>query len=194
MVDKVMAIDSDLVMRCRELLEWSKTGFLNCGSGGRVMSAANRLQQQGISERTALTVVERMTHDEAMEEVVRLSVVFSNLQSISGEISLPADGSPPDWCCKGAAPAAVCRCALEEGELSKLRIENTKLQEQCAGRANWMRQQTEVMRKARDYIDYCLTAHGNDIPGHGLAAMNALDTALSGKLLPEFRSQPEIDK
>ncbi|WP_439399035.1 hypothetical protein ACRQ5Q_16850 [Bradyrhizobium sp. PMVTL-01] len=38
----------------------------------------------------------------------------------------------------------------------------------------------EVMEKARAYIEYSLDTHGNDIAGNGMAALNALDRALSG--------------
>jgi hypothetical protein len=46
---------------------------------------------------------------------------------------LPADGSPPAWCCKGAAPAAACRCAIEEGELVRLRAQVERLTAAVSG-------------------------------------------------------------
>lgn len=37
----------------------------------------------------------------------------------------------------------------------------------------------EALDKARSYIEYSLDTHGNDIAGNGMAALNALDQALS---------------
>lgn len=48
-------------------------------------------------------------------------------------VELPADGSPPAWCCKGAAPAAACRCAIEEGELVRLRAQVERLTAAVSG-------------------------------------------------------------
>src|SRR4051812_15479341 len=51
-------------------------------------------------------------------------------RSPAEKAGLPADGSPPDWCCKGAAPAALCRCSVEEGEIARLRIDNARLRDE----------------------------------------------------------------
>jgi hypothetical protein len=64
---------SDLVQRCKELLEWRRTGLLNKGSGGAVRAYAKRLEADGISEYDALGVAESNTFREAMLELVRLA-------------------------------------------------------------------------------------------------------------------------
>lgn len=45
-----------------------------------------------------------------------------------------------------------------------------------------------AMNKARDYIDYALTLYGNDIPGHGRAALALLDKAIAS-----FHEEPEVE-
>lgn len=66
------ATDPDLVQRCRELLDWSKTGLLNGGKGGAVRAYADRLKEK-IGEHYALNVAESNTKDEAMREIVRIA-------------------------------------------------------------------------------------------------------------------------
>ena len=66
------ATNADLVQRCRELLDWSKTGILNGGKGGALRAYADRLKEK-IGEHYALNVAESNTKNEAMRELVRLA-------------------------------------------------------------------------------------------------------------------------
>jgi hypothetical protein len=66
------ATSPDLVQRCKEILEWNRTGLLAGGSGGAVRELADRLEQK-IGKHYALTVAETQTRDDAMREVVRLA-------------------------------------------------------------------------------------------------------------------------
>lgn len=61
-----------LVQRCRELLEWSKTGLLNGGKGGSVRELADEWRSK-IGDIHALSVAESQVRDDAMREVIRLS-------------------------------------------------------------------------------------------------------------------------
>lgn len=63
----------DLVQRCRELLEWSRTGLLHGGSGGQIRVLTEKLRAKGIPDSADLSVAELTTRDEAMAELVRLS-------------------------------------------------------------------------------------------------------------------------
>lgn len=64
----------DLVERCQELLDRSRTGLLNGGKGGAVRALADRLRET-VGETYALNVAESQTKDEAMREVVRLATL-----------------------------------------------------------------------------------------------------------------------
>ena len=66
------ATNADLVQRCRELLDWSKTGLLNGGKEGALRAYADRLKEK-IGEHYALNVAESNTKNEAMRELVRLA-------------------------------------------------------------------------------------------------------------------------
>lgn len=66
------ALEPDLILRCRELLEWSATGLLAGGNGGALRALADRLEKQ-IGPNYALNVAESQTRDEAMRAVVALS-------------------------------------------------------------------------------------------------------------------------
>lgn len=72
-------MSSDLVERCRELLEWSSTGLLHGGSGGALRAYAERLKQQGMPEEYALRMAESNTKDEAMREVVARAALLPTL-------------------------------------------------------------------------------------------------------------------
>lgn len=76
--------DNDLVQRCKEIIDWSKTGLLAGGSGGSVRALAERLQSK-VGEAYALRVAEDQTKDDAMREIIRLAVARPATES-----SLPA--------------------------------------------------------------------------------------------------------
>lgn len=62
----------DLVKRCKELLEWNRTGLLAGGNGGAIRELAAKLEAQ-IGSNYALSLAESQTKEEAMREVVRLA-------------------------------------------------------------------------------------------------------------------------
>lgn len=68
------ATPPDLVQRCKELLEWNKTGLLAGGSDGAVRALASELEVK-IGKTYALTVAESQIKDDAMREVVRLATI-----------------------------------------------------------------------------------------------------------------------
>jgi hypothetical protein len=68
----VMPPDATLVQRCKELLEWSKTGLLNGGSGGSVRDLAAEWECK-VGNHHALSVAESSIKDDAMREVIRLA-------------------------------------------------------------------------------------------------------------------------
>ncbi|QPF81712.1 hypothetical protein IC762_12510 [Bradyrhizobium genosp. L] len=72
----VPAVDPDLVQRCRELLDWSKTGLLNGGSGGALRTYADRLAEN-IGEHYALSVAEVQTKDDAMGALVKMAALVA---------------------------------------------------------------------------------------------------------------------
>lgn len=64
-------MSNDLKERCREILEWQKTGLLNGGKGGALRALAERLgRERGIPEVYRLTLAEKMTQDEAVQYVL----------------------------------------------------------------------------------------------------------------------------
>ena len=64
-------MDDDLKQRCREVLDWQKTGLLHGGNGGRLRALAKRLgEERKIPEHYQLTLAEKITQDEAMQYVV----------------------------------------------------------------------------------------------------------------------------
>jgi len=64
-------MNDDLKQRCREVLDWQKTGLLHGGNGGRLRALADRLgKEQKIPEHYQLTLAEKITQDEAMQYVV----------------------------------------------------------------------------------------------------------------------------
>lgn len=71
-----LEINPDLVERCKELLQWGRTGLLNNGSGGAVRALAKSLEQS-VGAHQAMSVAEFKTRDEAMSEVVRIAALAS---------------------------------------------------------------------------------------------------------------------
>jgi len=65
------AFENDLAERCRELVEWKKTGLLHGGSGGKLREFARSLEYVPAAER--LRVAETMTIDEALACFVSLA-------------------------------------------------------------------------------------------------------------------------
>lgn len=69
---EVVGVDADLVLRCRELLEWSATGLLVGGNGGAIRALAERLKES-VGEHYALSVAESQTKDDAMRAILSLT-------------------------------------------------------------------------------------------------------------------------
>jgi len=59
---------SDLAQRCREIIEWRKTGLLHHGEGGALRQFAENLEN--IPEYSRLEIAEHHTVLEAMQFVV----------------------------------------------------------------------------------------------------------------------------
>lgn len=78
----------ELVQQCKELLEWSKTGLLNGGSGGSVRKVAAEWEKK-VGKHHALSVAESQIRDDAMREVVRLA------GALPRHTSSPPPGSAP---------------------------------------------------------------------------------------------------
>lgn len=79
------ALDNDLVERCKELLDWKNTGFLNEGKGGAIRKLAKSLDH--IPQIDRLRAAERITIDEALK--------FFAAQLPAPEPSVP-DEEPPN--------------------------------------------------------------------------------------------------
>lgn len=79
---------TNLVERCKELVEWADTGLLNGGTGGAMRELAAQLQSTGISPYDAMSVAEHKTHKEAMtalpELVAALEAARAHLYSYTG--------------------------------------------------------------------------------------------------------------
>jgi hypothetical protein len=60
----------DLVARCKEVLDWHRTGLLNGGTGGQLRALAAQIEASGMPDHYALTLAEKQTADEAMKLVV----------------------------------------------------------------------------------------------------------------------------
>lgn len=84
-----LEINPDLVERCKELLQWGRTGLLNNGSGGAVRALAKSLEQS-VGAHQAMSVAEFKTRDEAMSEVVRIAALASpqGRETVIEEIAL----------------------------------------------------------------------------------------------------------
>ncbi len=74
---------SDLVERCREILEWSSTGLLHGGSGGALRAYAEQLKSEGIPEVYALQVAQTKTESEAMRELIEVRGLLDDKIRIS---------------------------------------------------------------------------------------------------------------
>jgi hypothetical protein len=59
----------DLVARCKEVLDWHRTGLLNGGKGGQLRALAAQIEASGMPDHYALTLAEKQTADEAMKLV-----------------------------------------------------------------------------------------------------------------------------
>lgn len=75
--------DPELVQRCNEILEWSRTGLLNEGNGGAVRALADEWRKK-VGDVHALQCAEKQTHDDAMREVVRMASPVPSTNSGGG--------------------------------------------------------------------------------------------------------------
>jgi len=87
---------ANLIQRCKELLERSRTGLLHGGEGGQIRALVERLKADGIPNTAALSVAESITKDEAMKELVRQSTSLATAVVWQPIDTAPKDGSKVD--------------------------------------------------------------------------------------------------
>jgi hypothetical protein len=79
--------DDDLIQRCKEMIEWGKTGLLNGGSGGAVRKLAEAWKEKA-GEFNALNIAESETKDDAMKALIRLAAFSSPIPAPKAGASL----------------------------------------------------------------------------------------------------------